>query len=372
MSKTATTLKHSDQGLQNIKAIGDHLNHHMYERGEVIEAIKIALIGRYNVFLGGPPGTGKSKLARMSSTSIKDGRIWAKQIMKDTETSELFGPWDFEAIKKSRYLRPVHGNYVQNAHVVFADELDKGTSKIANAFLSAMNEHTYFTDGEEVPIPLRMFIGTVNTNLTSQDTLAFTDRFQFKFWVNYLRDEENVKKMILKSLSPDRSTQSPPQVSLPELEAMSAASSQVEFTQETLDILLALKLQFQQNERAYTDRRWEQVARVVQIRAFLDGKEQVDPIDLRTTQSMFVQKEKDLDLITIMDSVLPKPVVNVNLSSLRANFESVKGIRNPSQRIDQLRVLSSQVNTLIRSGNVPHFISELTVLKTQIIQELSV
>jgi transposase len=71
---------------------------------------------------------------------------------------EYLDLWDWDGT-----LERIHADaMMQNAHVVFLDEVFKGSSAILNALLSFMNERAFYDRGQRHRVPLQCLFAATN------------------------------------------------------------------------------------------------------------------------------------------------------------------------------------------------------------------
>lgn len=171
---------------QTLLTIEQELNQVHFERQEVIRGLLVALLARQHVILLGPPGTGKSRLARDLCQRVQ-GRFFEWQLTRMSTPEELFGPISLQGLQQDRYRRIPAGK-LPEADIAYLDETFKASSAILNTLLAAMNERLFFNDGQAVPMPLEMLIGASNELPEDREELgALWDRFLLRYVVDYVR-----------------------------------------------------------------------------------------------------------------------------------------------------------------------------------------
>ncbi|VUZ28681.1 ATPase RavA [uncultured Comamonas sp.] len=190
---------------QKIQALLTHLNHGLVDREPALKAALLTVLAGENIVLIGPPGTGKSLLARRIAQGLGGDqglRYFEYLLTKFSTPEELFGPLSITALKSDRFHRNTDG-YLPSVELAFLDEVFKASSSILNALLTLMNERIFHNGADPQHAPLRALIAASNELPADKEELAaLYDRFLLRCFVDYV--------------SPDR---------LPHLLAASAAGS---------------------------------------------------------------------------------------------------------------------------------------------------
>jgi hypothetical protein len=89
---------------------------------------------------------------------------------------------------------------MQSAHVVFLDEVFKGSSAILNALLSFMNERAFYDRGRRQSVPLQCLFAATNELPDSEELQAIWDRFTLRCRVdNVAADRGRIQDMLSKA-----------------------------------------------------------------------------------------------------------------------------------------------------------------------------
>ncbi len=155
------------------------------ERESIIDGLLASLVSRQNAFLLGAPGTGKSDLVRSICKGISGANYFGYLLSPTTDPSELYGPVAVTKLLKDEYTRDVDG-YVPSAHMVFLDELFRGSSAILNSLLPLLNERTFNNGKDLITTPIQSIVAATNSWPTEESLQAFGDRFLFRPTVNTL------------------------------------------------------------------------------------------------------------------------------------------------------------------------------------------
>ena len=111
------------------------------EREELNRLIFLALFSKTHMFLIGKPGVGKTFLVEMLKYIIEDAKYFERLIMKHTKHFEIFGT---VVETESGAVEYKSENTVIDSHIIFIDELFKGSSEILNSFLGITSNNRNF------------------------------------------------------------------------------------------------------------------------------------------------------------------------------------------------------------------------------------
>jgi MoxR-like ATPase len=196
------------QTFQNLQAIEKSLQERFFGLGEPIRALSLAAACREPLLLIGPPGTAKSQLirafcnyldikvperrvfqepidgTRQNNGSWKDADYFEYLLTPFTEPGELFGYYDIIALRDyGAYERKADG-MIQQAKVVYLDEVFNASSAILNSMLALLNEGRFHDRNNIVEARWRLVLGATN-HLPDTDALrAVFDRFLLRCQVD--------------------------------------------------------------------------------------------------------------------------------------------------------------------------------------------
>lgn len=272
---------------QKLEALITNLNQGLVERDQTIKLALLTLLAGENILLVGPPGTGKSLIARRMASGLASKGEPANDyfeylLTKFSTPEEIFGPLSISELKQDRFKRNTQG-YLPTVTTAFLDEIFKSSSSILNALLTILNERIYHNGAETQEVPLRSLIAASNELPTEQAELsALYDRFLVRVFIDYVQDAS--RKQFFK---PAETFQIKPElcITATELEQIASAAAKVEIPELIANAILNIwaehKEVFKEDRREeLSDRRLTKVIQLLRISAVTNGRDKVDLSDV--------------------------------------------------------------------------------------------
>jgi MoxR-like ATPase len=193
--------------LQDLQRVHRELDRRFAGLEEATLALVLSAASGEPLLLVGPPGTAKSMLIKTFCELAgvdREGsasRYFEYLLTPFTEPGELFGFYDPSKLTREGTLERIHADaMMQSAHVVFLDEVFKGSSAILNALLSFMNERAFYDRGRRHGVPLQCLFAATNELPDSDELQAIWDRFTLRCRVdNVAADRARIQDMLTKA-----------------------------------------------------------------------------------------------------------------------------------------------------------------------------
>jgi MoxR-like ATPase len=181
----ATLAKQHTKAFESLAELEVDLNSQFYDLSEPILALVLAAASGEPLLFIGPPGTAKSRLIQtfcgflgyldQNNPSADHEDYFEYLLTPFTEPGELFGYYDPAQAMKGNLTR-IDQNMLQNARVVYLDEIFNGSTAILNSILAFLNERIFHDRGKRTPVNMEWFFAATNTIPESSELRAVLDR----------------------------------------------------------------------------------------------------------------------------------------------------------------------------------------------------
>jgi MoxR-like ATPase len=266
---------------QKIQTLLKELNQGLVEREQTLKAALLSVLAGENIVLIGPPGTGKSLIARRIAEGLQqDSDYFEYLLTKFSTPEEIFGPLSISELKQDNFKRNTAG-YLPSVKIAFLDEIFKASSSILNALLTILNERLYHNGASAEPVPLQALIAASNELPTDQEELnALYDRFLVRVFVDYV-SEKNLVRLFDHTAPPNITTS----ITAQDLTQIKSAVYLVSIPKNIAEAIQSIWLQhkdtFKEDRReTLSDRRLKKVLHLLRVSAVTNGRFELNLSDV--------------------------------------------------------------------------------------------
>lgn len=287
----------------------------LHERDEIVALALLAILSGQSVFLYGPPGTAKSLIARRLSLAFKESKYFEYLMNRFSTPEEVFGPVSIKELKEDRYIRKTNG-YLPEADIAFLDEIWKSSPAILNTLLTIINERKFRNGDKVTDVPLKGIVAASNEiPAENQGLEALYDRFIVRLVVNPMTERRNFDALL---------NDIPTEPIVPVNESLTFDAQKwnealtnlndVAVSKETLNVIHAIRVKIDKYNKNdanksspiyISDRRWQKMARVLKMAAYLCDRNEVKPVDALILKDCLWTKADNKEVLSKMvrDSV---------------------------------------------------------------------
>jgi MoxR-like ATPase len=323
---------------QRLKKLIDQLGKGLHERDEAIKLSLLSAIAGESIFLLGPPGVGKSLIARRLKFAFDDAQSFEYLMTRFSTPEEVFGPVSIQKLKEEDKYERKTEKYMPGANLVFLDEIWKASSSIQNALLTIINEKVYRNGEQEIKVDLRGLITASNELPPSNENFgALYDRLLIRYQMLGIKDSKSFLQMIT-GTDPVYKDQVKPElkISNAELDQWHHEIDELEIGDEVLSVIQIVRKKIEEYNAKQTsdhhqlhvfDRRWKKIIRLLRTSAFLNGRKKVDLLDCFLMVHCLWNRPEEIEPVQeIVSETIRKHgySLSIGLSMLKREVESFK------------------------------------------------
>ena len=385
-------------------AVMDDVNAQVAERGELVEAMAVALLTRRNLFILGDTGQAKSFAINEFRRRITGARQFERLMSKQADEEQLFGRIDLsslipgnanreilesdptytgclngliqrvengaqadnimEQLKKLDVLKQasyaIHGNKpkltttgkIPDCHIVFLDEIFKSNDGILNSLLTALNERRFTNEGNTVDIPVISFFAASNeipnfNNPEERILRPLYDRLELKLVTEYVQDKGS-RLSVLKNKQAGLSGMVNYTITLDELYAMQEEVAAVAIPDDTNGLMDDILCELREKGVHVSDRKYFGYYPLAQAMAWLDGRASADASDLLILRHyLWTSPDERVVINQLLEHKCENPLKDVLDNIIKMAVETYSDFEGTSSGTDSARRIGKLRNEFI-------------------------
>ena len=184
-----------NQAKENYKILANMMSDLVMERNREIRGMLAALVAGEHIYVGGPPGSGKSYMGKTLQSLIDGASDFANTFTAFSTPDEVVGPFNPSEIMKGNMIRNTAG-MLPEANLARLEEIFKSNAGCLGILTDILVDGVFVQQGKANKIPLLQALATSN-ELPQDDSLAYLwDRFALRYWVGYIKSRENRLKAL--------------------------------------------------------------------------------------------------------------------------------------------------------------------------------
>lgn len=269
-----------------INRLLEELNKGLIGKEKIMKLSLLSIISGENLLLIGPPGTAKSEISRRLTKIFKEESYFEYLLTKFTTPEEIFGPLSIKKLQEDKFERNVEG-YIPKSKIVFLDEIFKANSSILNTLLTLINEKTYHNGVQKIESPLISLIGASNElPVENSELMALYDRFLIRGIVNYISDDE-IDELIDTTIENFENFEilDEDKISDEDIYEIQKNAKNVKISSNVKKAITQIRIEYNKmfldnNYEILSDRKLVKLIKLIQISAYVNGREKVDFSDL--------------------------------------------------------------------------------------------
>ena len=232
---------------QTVKALSSGI----WEKDQLIAMGILCCVSGESLFLLGPPGTGKSLIARRLKEALGDSRAFEYLMSRFSTPDEIFGPVSIRKLREEDCYERCTDGYLPSADIVFLDEIWKAGPAIQNALLTVINEKIFQNGAVTMRLPLKLLIAASNELPKEDEGLeALWDRFLVRCVSGCIENETSFYKMLRQDTPATVEIDPSLKISAAELEAWNRAITEIELPDSILKIITRIRLELKALSKA--------------------------------------------------------------------------------------------------------------------------
>ncbi len=180
------------RSVSKLEEVISELSRYIVGYGDLLKLMAVAVVSRGHVLIEGPPGTGKTTVAKLFAQAI-GGTFRRVQMTPDLLPSDIIGTFYYDMARGEWRFRqgPIFAN------VLFVDELNRAPPRTQAALIEAMQEGQVTVEGRTFELPRPFLVIATQMPVGSEGTYPLTpvlaDRFAYSYTTSLPSAEEEIE-----------------------------------------------------------------------------------------------------------------------------------------------------------------------------------
>lgn len=309
--KESVKQKPTDHIRKTIRDARDFLCGHFVEREGVADLIFYAILNKQHVLFYGDPGTAKTAMFRaLLSCFDNSTRTFKMTMSKYLPEEAVIGPLNPKKLRDDGLYEHNTSGTLVDCHLAYLDEIFDANDATLRSMLEILNERTFTKGHQFQKSPLMSAFMSSNFMRTEKNIAAFVDRIVFRANVSYLKNRDSRRKMLRNFINGgENAAFEGTKLSLEDIHCAQEAIKKITISDGVLktyeEIVTETGVQL---KRPVSDRKYNQMIRVIQTSAFLNGRTEANVEDLRALRFCLVVVG-DINETNLFDTVYAKKAV---------------------------------------------------------------
>jgi MoxR-like ATPase len=363
--------KEVETAIKKLNSIEKELGNYIYEKEEVFKLIKVALVGKRNLFMLGKTGQAKTFVISEYMKRITGSTFFETLMSKQKDEEQLFARLDIASYVNGT-VNVITKDKLLEADVAMLDEFFKAGEPILDSLLKYLNFEDVNLEGITIKnkgIATFTASNEIPDFLKEEDQILrpLYDRLHLKMITDYIKDKDNFKAAARAKVS--RSAQKISNtMDIYELRLLNEKAWEVVIPDEIWDLVWDLSSKIhEKTDYEVSDRKKIESGIVLQSYALINGRDKVIREDLDILKYYLWEKPETISSIAeIVNDFIENPLKDTILGYKSTASELVEeaikqvaslgeGIQDKKNKMKALKKAKNeliQVHTLIEQTEV--------------------